>query len=259
MNRLKGKKIAVVGAGSIGPGWGNGKAAAVSFAREGAHVLCIDRQGEAAKETVAAIHAENGSASALELDAITPEAADTMMLAMNGRLGGIDILHFNIGISEKGGIGETSDEAWSRVFDVNLKSAFRFTRAVLPHMRLQGSGGLIYVSSIAAVVSGPYSYTSYEVSKAALCRMMRSVARENAPHGIRANAILPGAIDTPHVKRYVSGGMDPAELAKKRAAMVPLGRQGTSWDIANAAVFLASEESSFITGIELRVDGGMSA
>jgi NAD(P)-dependent dehydrogenase (short-subunit alcohol dehydrogenase family) len=126
-------------------------------------------------------------------------------------------------------------------------------------MREQQGGALIYVSSLAAVMSAPYSFVSYEVSKSALIRLARSVARENAPFGIRANAILPGLIDTPHVNAYVDRKTAPEELAARRAAMVPMGRQGTAWDVANAALFLASDEAGFVTGIELRVDGGMTA
>ena len=259
MTRLQGKRIAVVGAGSVGDGWGNGKAAAVSFARQGAHVFCVDRDGEAAGATVCAIGSEGGTARAMTLDATADGAGEALLAEMEAAYGGIDVMHFNIGISCRGGVADTTDEDWDRVFNLNLRSAFRLTRAVLPTMRDVGGGVLTYVSSIAAVLSGPYAYASYEASKAALGRMARSVARENAPFGIRANVILPGLIDTPHVHQYIDPQADRADLARARSALVPLGRQGTAWDVAHAAVFLASDEASFISGIDLKVDGGMSA
>jgi len=257
MTRLAGKRIAVIGAGSVGAGWGNGKAAAVAFARQGARVLCVDRVAEAAAETRALIAAEGGQAQALTADVTTPGAGDTVLAAMVAAFGGIDVLHYNVGISGRGGAVDTDDAAWDRVFEVNLTGALRLTRAALPPMRAQGAGALIYVSSLAAVFSGPYSYVSYEASKAALCRFARSVARENAAHGIRANTILPGLIDTPHVAAFVAPDIDAQALADSRAAMIPMGRQGTAWDIAQAAVFLASDEAGYITGVDLRVDGGV--
>lgn len=258
MSRLAGKRIAVIGAGSIGDGWGNGKAAAVCFARQGASVLCVDCDALAAAVTADIILAEGGAAVTCAVDVTDADAGATIVAAMDRAFGGCDVLHFNVGISSKGGAIETSDAEWERVFDVNLTSALRLTRAVLPLMRAQGGGVLTYVSSLAAVLSGPYSYVSYEASKAALCRFSRSVARENAKHNIRSNTILPGVIETPHVMAFVDPDTDAGDLAKARAAMVPMGRQGTAWDIAHAAVFLASEEAAYITGIDMRVDGGLS-
>lgn len=259
MTRLQDKRIAVIGAGSVGSGWGNGKATAVRFAQEGARVLCVDRDPTAAAETMDLIRSKGGDAQALAVDVTQTDAGDAVLAAMTTGFGGIDVMHFNVGISSQGGAAETSDEDWVQVFDINLTSALRLTRAVLPAMRAQNSGVLIYVSSLAAVHSGPYSYVSYEASKAALCRLSRSVARENAPNGIRANTILPGVIDTPHVRQFVDAETDPDTLATRRASLVPMGRQGTAWDVANAALFLASDEAGFVTGIDLRVDGGMSA
>ena len=258
MKRLAGKRIAVIGAGSIGQGWGNGKATAVAFARESAHVLCVDRDEVAASETARLIAEEGGEAEVFAADVTDSNVGEAVVGAMTRAFGGIDILHYNVGTSSRGGPSETTDADWARVFDINLTGALRLTRSVLPAMRSQGAGVLTYVSSMAAVYSGPYSYVSYEASKAALCRFSRSVAKENAPHGIRANVILPGVIATPHVNAVVAPDADPDDVARARAAMVPLGRQGTAWDIANAAVFLASDDAGFITGIELKVDGGMS-
>jgi NAD(P)-dependent dehydrogenase (short-subunit alcohol dehydrogenase family) len=259
LTRLAGKRAAVIGAGSVSEGLGNGKAAALLFARHGARVLCVDRSEEAAQVTADLIRGEDGIAEVAVADVADPQAGDQVMAAMTDLWDGIDILDYNVGISRLGGVLETSDADWDTVFDINLTGAMRLTRAVLPAMRAQKSGALIYVSSLAAVYSAPYSYVSYEVSKMALVRLAKSVARENAPYQIRANTILPGAIDTPHVYAFVDSEADPAELAARRAAMVPMGRQGTPWDVAHAALFLASDESAYVTGVALRVDGGLSA
>ena len=259
MSRLAGKRAAVIGAGSVGPGWGNGKAAAVLFAREGAKVLCVDRDPAAAAATAGIIRDAGGEADVLATDVTDTDAGTRVMATMSSLWGGIDILDYNVGISQQGGVLETSDSDWNRVFEINLTGAMRLTRAVLPAMRAQKSGSLVYVSSLAAVYSAPYSYVSYEVSKMALVRLAKSVAHENAVHGIRANAILPGVIDTPHVTAFVDSETDPKELSARRAAMVPMGRQGTAWDVAHAALFLASDEAGYVTGVDLRVDGGLTA
>lgn len=249
----------IIGAGSAGAGWGNGKATAVLFAREGARVLCVDRNEAAAQETAAIIRSEGNLAEVLVADVSDPTAGQLVAETATALWGGIDVLDYNVGISQQGGVLDTSDADWDRVFDINLTGAMRMTRAVLPMLRAQKGGSLIYVSSLAAVFSAPYSYVSYEVSKMALVRFAKSVAHENAAYQIRSNAILPGVIDTPHVTAFVDRKTDPVELAKNRAAMVPMGRQGTAWDIAKAALFLASDDSGYVTGIELKVDGGLSA
>lgn len=259
LTRLAGKRAAVIGAGSVGDGWGNGKATAALFAREGARVLCVDRSNEAAEATAALIHSEGGQADILVADVTDPRAGAQVMDRMDTLWGGIDILDYNVGISQPGGVLETSDAEWAQVFDINLTGAMRLTRAVLPAMRAQGGGSIVYVSSLAAVYSAPYSYASYEVSKMALVRLAKSVAHENAPYQVRCNVLLPGVIDTPHVTAFVDSATDPAVLAQQRAAMVPMGRQGSAWDVAHAALFFASDESCYITGVELRVDGGLTA
>jgi len=257
--RLKNRRAAIIGAGSVGEGVGNGKATALTFAREGARVLCVDRDEAAATVTAELIRSEGGTAEVAVADVVDPEAGDTVMAAMAEHWGGIDILDYNVGISRPGGVLETTDADWDAIFEINLTGAMRLTRAVLPSMRAQSGGALIYVSSLAAVYSAPYSYLSYEVSKMALVRFARSVAKENAPYQIRSNAILPGLIDTPHVSAFVDSETDPADLAARRAAMVPMGRQGTAWDVARAALFFASVESAYVTGVDLRVDGGLTA
>jgi NAD(P)-dependent dehydrogenase (short-subunit alcohol dehydrogenase family) len=253
--RFAGRRVLVAGGGSVGPGMSNGRAAAILYAREGASVLVADRSGEAAEETVAQIAGEGGRAEAFEGDMTDPEAAKAAVAAAGPSL---DVLHFNIGTSVKGGVTETAPGDWARVFDVNLGAAFHLARAALPGMEAAGRGSLVFISSLAGLRAGPYSYVSYEASKAALQRMAQSIARDYAPRGIRANVVLPGPIDTPHVQAVVAPGADPAALASARAAMVPMGRQGTPWDVARAALFLASDEAAFITGVLLPVDGGMS-
>ena len=248
--------MAVIGAGSIGPGWGNGKAAAVLLARHGAQVLCVDRSGEAARETARIVDGEGGGARVHAADVTDAGACEGVVAAAEAAWGGLDVVHFNVGISARGGVAEADPAEWDRVMAANLRAAFLVARAALPGMRARRAGAFVWVSSIAAVWSGPYAYASYEVSKAGLCRMSRSIARAHAGEGIRSNAVLPGPIDTPHVAAYVAPGADPEALARERAALVPMGRQGTAWDVAHAALYLASHEAGFVTGVELRVDGG---
>lgn len=253
--RVAGKRVAVIGAGSVGPGWGNGKAAAVLYAREGAQVLCVDRNAQAAEETVQVIRAEGGSAHAHAGDMTDRQAAVRAMQAASDIMGGLDVLHFNIGISTSGGIETTRFEDWQRVFSVNLDAAFHTTQAALPLLE-DGGGAIVYIATLAARMNGPYPYVGYEASKAALCRLSGSVAIEYAARGVRANTVLPGMIDTPHVTAMIAPGQDPEAVRTARATQVPMKRQGTAWDVAEAALFLASDKAGFITGVELAVDGG---
>lgn len=258
MGRVAGKRVVVIGAGSVGPGWGNGKAAAVTYARQGARVLCVDCNQTAAEETASIIAGEGFEAQTCIGDMTQEGDVAAMLGAVQDAWGGLDVLHFNVGISAKGGVADQTLAGWNQVFATNLTAAMLVARAVLPGMKQQQSGALIFVSSLAAVMAAPYSYASYEASKAGLCRMSASIAKEYAPYGVRANTILPGLIDTPHVTHFIDPDTDPKVLAARRASMVPMGRQGTGWDIANAALFLASDEAGFITGVDLLVDGGMS-
>lgn len=254
--RVSGKRVAVVGAGSIGEGWGNGKAAAVLYAREGGRVLCIDRSEQAAQETVDLIRGEGGEAEPCVADMTEAEAARATIAEAERLWGGLDVLHFNLGISSRGGIVDTAYDDWRRVFSVNLDAAFHVTQAALPLLE-RSRGSIVYISTLAALLNGPYPYVAYEVSKAALGRMARSIAVEYAARGVRVNTVLPGMIDTPHAQAFVAGGMDAATLKANRAAQVPMKRQGTAFDVAEAALFLASDAAGFITGAELPVDGGM--
>jgi NAD(P)-dependent dehydrogenase (short-subunit alcohol dehydrogenase family) len=263
MNRLKGKTAVVVGAGSIGPGWGNGKATAVTFAREGAQVFCVDRNGAAAEETVNIIKSEGGKAAAFTADVSRAADVEAMVAACIKAYGHIDVLDNNVGIAEMGNVVEVSEAEWDRVFAVNLKSAFLAMKHVIPIMQKQGGGSIINISSIASIRHLGISYVSYNASKAAMNMMTRTTAVQFAKDHVRVNAILPGLMKTPMVAHsaglaasYSAG--DVEAMWRARDAQVPMGHMGDAWDVANAALFLASDESKYITGIELIVDGGIT-
>ena len=263
MERLKGKTAMVVGAGSIGPGWGNGKATAVTFAREGAQVFCVDRNAAAATETANIIASEGGAATAFTADASRAGDVEAMVAACRKAYGRIDVLDNNVGIAEMGSVVDVSEADWDHVFAVNLKSAFLAMKHVIPVMASQGGGSIINISSIASIRHLGMSYVSYATSKAAMNQMTRTSAVEFAPQKIRVNAILPGLMKTPMVEHsaglaqsYAKG--DVEAMWRARDAQVPMGYMGDAWDVANAALFLASDESKYITGLELVVDGGIT-
>ncbi len=258
MDRMKNKVVLVFGAGSVGPGFGNGKAAAVAYAREGGSVVCVDVDLDAARNTVDVIESEGGSGLALAADVTRSSDISAVVEATMERFGRIDVLHNNVGINLPGGAAEATEEGWRKVMDVNLTSAFLTCKAVLPIMEKQGGGAIINISSLASIRWTGYSYVSYYASKAALNHFTRAIAIEYAAKGIRANAILPGVMDTPHIQKQISGYYGSAEEMKaKRDALSPMKRQGDGWDIAWAAVFLASDEAKYITGVELPIDGGL--
>ena len=200
MDRLKGKVAMVVGAGSIGPGWGNGKATAVTFAREGAQVFCVDRNQAAAEETAGIIKDEGGKASAFTADVSRAAEVEAMVAACVKAYGRIDVLDNNVGIAEMGSVVDVTEAEWDRVFAVNLKSAFLAMKHVIPVMLKQGGGSIINISSIASLRHVGISYVSYGTSKAAMNQMTRTSAVEFAPHHVRINAILPGLMKTPMVE-----------------------------------------------------------
>ena len=263
MDRLKGKVAMVVGAGSIGPGWGNGKATAVTFAREGAQVFCVDRNPAAAEETVRIITSEGGKATAFTADVSKSGEVEAMVAACLKTCGRIDVLDNNVGIAEVGSVVDVAEAEWDRVFAVNLKSAYLAMKHVVPVMVKQGGGSIINISSIASIRHMGLSYVSYGTSKAAMNQMTRTTAVEFARDHIRVNAILPGLMKTPMVEHsaglaasYAKG--DVEAMWRARDAQVPMGHMGDAWDVANAALFLASDESKYVTGIELVVDGGIT-
>ena len=262
-DRLKDKVAVVVGAGSIGPGWGNGKATAVAFAREGAKVLCADVNVAAAEETAALIKGEGGDALAHKTDATRGADVAAMVETAREAYGRIDILDNNVGIAETGGVVEVSEDQWDRVMAVNLKSAFLTMKHVIPVMEAQGGGSIINIASIAGIRYTGVAYATYYASKAAMIHLTRTTAAQYAPKKIRVNSILPGLMETPMVAKAAGlaqsyAGGDVEEMWRVRAKQVPMGFGGNAWDVAHAAVYLASDESRYVTGIELVVDGGIA-
>jgi NAD(P)-dependent dehydrogenase (short-subunit alcohol dehydrogenase family) len=259
--RLAGKTAIVVGAGQQpGETIGNGKAIALTLAREGAAVLCADRDKARADATVAAIVEASGMAFALAADIVTD--AEQIVAAALARWGRIDICVNNVGIGHRGDgpAHKHDDDAFETVFAVNFSGARRLVKAVLPLMREAGGGSIVLISSLASTAGA--NMVAYEISKAALNRLAIATALGSAKYGVRCNAVLPGLIDTP---MGVGGtaerdGRDLAAQRAARDAMVPLkGGMGTAWDVANAALFLASDEARFVTGALLPVDGGQGA
>ncbi len=260
--RLKDKVAIVTGAGSVGPGWGNGKATAVLFAREGARVLAVDINREAAEETRGIIRGEGGVCEVFRADVADDGQVRAMVADCLERFGRIDILHNNVGIVEVGGPVEASEESWDRVMDVNLKSVFLTCKHVLPQMERQGGGVIVNISSVAGIRWTGVPYVSYSASKAALIQFTRSVALQYARRNIRANAILPGLLNTPMIVeplKDVYAGGDVEKMIETRNAQCPMGVMGDAWDVAYAALFLASDEAKYVTGTELVVDGGLTA
>lgn len=258
--RLKNKIAIVVGAGQQpGDTIGNGRATAIRFAQEGAKVLCVDINEDWAQDTVDMIEAEGGSASALKAD-ITDEAqCKEISDVCVERYGRIDILHNNVGRSKGDMPTPELDEAvWDELMAMNLKGTMLTCKHVLPVMRKQQSGVIINVSSTSALAAR--ATITYKTSKGAINTMTQHLAVENAPYGIRANVVLPGLMDTPMAinRRAEEDGIDRDEIRAERNARVPLrNRMGTAWDVANAALFLASDEANYITGIIIPVDGGL--
>jgi NAD(P)-dependent dehydrogenase (short-subunit alcohol dehydrogenase family) len=261
--RLKDRTAIVVGAGqSPGEGMGNGRATALTFAREGARVLCVDRNLASAQETVDMIAAKGGTAVAFKADVTKNDELKAMADDALKRWGRIDILHNNVGVSIAGGDAELLDfteEALERCVAINLKSCIFAAKHVIPIMRAQQSGAIINISSMAAITT--YPYVAYKATKAAMIAFTEQLAYQNAQYGIRANVILPGLMNTPMAvdTRAREFRKSRAEVEAERDAKVPLRKKmGTGWDVANAALFLASDEASFITGVTLPVDGGSS-
>jgi len=259
--RLKDKIAIIVGAGqSPGEGLGNGRATALRFVQEGAKVLAVDRDLASAEETARLAGKEGGECIAFEADVTKERTLAAAIKAAQDRWGKIDILHNNVGVSIAGGDAsplEITEEAFDRVCAINLRGTVMACKHVLPLMRAQRSGVIINISSIAAWEMFPT--VAYKATKAALIAYTQQLAIQNAEFGVRANVILPGLMDTPMAvdTRARISGRSRAEIAALRDAEVPLRkRMGTAWDVANAALFLASDEANFITGVALPVDGG---
>ena len=253
--RLEGKVAIVTGAGSSGPGTGTGKASSILFAREGARVLLVDRVASAAEETLASIREEGGSASAFQADVTRSDDCKAMVEAAVERYGRLDILFNNVGILGRGTVIEVNEEDWDRVLDVNLKSMMLTSRYAIPSMVRSGGGSIINASSTAGLREGSSGASiPYSASKGGVIALTTSMAVQHGRDNVRVNCIAPGAIYTP----MVAGEMTE-EMRDLRRRSAPLGTEGTAWDVAWAALFLASDESRWITGIVLPVDAGVLA
>ena len=258
--RLDGKTAVVVGAGQTpGETIGNGRAMAILFAREGASVLCVDRDLPSAEETVAMIAGEGGRAQVLEADIARSADCEVIVVEAVRRMGRLDVLVNNVGTGRGDSAAHLAEEeAYDRIMNVNLKGMWLTIKAALKVMRAQKSGAIVNISSLAAIAGD--NIIAYEISKAGVNRLTTSVASANAKHGIRCNAVMPGLMDTPMAITGVAAarGAQADEIRAMRNARVPLGQMGSAWDTAYAALFLASDEARFITGVCLPVDGGMS-
>ena len=250
--RLAGKVAIVTGAGSSGPGVGNGRATATLFAREGARVLLADMMVERAEETRQLIESEGGESSTFEADVTKADDCRRMVDACIERYGRLDILDNNVGISRRGTVVEVSEEDWDHIMAVNVKSIVLASKFAIPHMIQAGGGAIINISSIAGLRA--HSSTPYTASKAAVIGLTISMAADHGPDGIRTNCIAPGLVYTP----MVAPRMDD-DLRQIRSGSAPLRTEGTAWDIGNAALFLASDEARWINGVVLPVDAGLVA
>lgn len=248
--RLKDKVAIVTGAGSRGPGLGNGKATAILFAREGAKVLCVDAEVARAQETVELIQRENGTAEAFAADVTNSLQCKAMVEHAVGRWGGLDILHNNVGVESRLDLMETTEAEWDRVMAVDLKSMLLTTQAAVPAMEERGAGAITCVSSIAAMVG--HGRTAYAAAKAGVIGFVTSVAVQLGPKGIRVNGIAPGQVWTPMVERLGT------EARERRKRASPLGTEGSGWDVGWGAVYLASDEARWVTGHVLVIDAGLT-
>ncbi|MED5395327.1 MAG: SDR family oxidoreductase [Pseudomonadota bacterium] len=259
--RLHNKVALVTGAGSVASGWGNGKATAVVFAREGAKVFAADINFDAAEETCGIIADEGGMAVPFHTDVTKSDSVAVMVAACLDKFERIDILHNNVGGSVPGGPVDMPEEVFDQQIEFNLKSVFLTCKHVIPVMERQGSGAIINVASLAAIRHTGHYHSAYEAAKAGLLHYTRTMAVEYAPKGIRANTVIPGHVLTPLVehrlaKQYRGGNLQ--NLIEERSKGIPMGHMGDAWDVAYAALYLASDEAKNTTGIHITVDGGVS-
>jgi NAD(P)-dependent dehydrogenase (short-subunit alcohol dehydrogenase family) len=258
--RVEGKVALIVGAGCIGPGWGNGRAAAVMFAREGAKVFAVDKDGDAMTETVARV-GNDGEIATHVCDVLDDAQVGAMTAACRKKFGRVDILVNNVGGSAAGGAAEMSEEDFDKQIDYNLKSVFLSCRHVIPVMMEQGGGAIVNTSSSSGIRFTGSPQIGYATSKAAVIQFSRVTAVQYAAKGIRVNTVIPGQMHTPMVEARLAKqrtGGDIESLLKSRVARIPLGFMGDGRDTAAAVLFLASDEARFITGTEIVVDGGMT-
>ena len=263
MHDLTGKVAFISGAGSVGEGWGNGKATAVLLARQGATIYGTDISAEAAGETRRLIEAEGGTCVARGVDMTTSAEVEAAVADCLTRFGRIDILVNNVGGSAPGDPVAMSEEVWDAQLDLNLKTAFLAAKHVVPVMERQGGGAIVNLSSIAGVRILPgRPHVAYTTAKLGILGFSRSIAVTYAKQNIRCNTVIPGLMHTPLVEhrlaKQVAGG-DAAALIASRNAQVPTGQMGDAWDVAQAVLFLVSDEARYVTAAEIAVDGGLSA
>ncbi|MCK8785380.1 SDR family oxidoreductase [Roseomonas sp. NAR14] len=261
MLSLEGKVAIVTGCGSVAPGWGNGKATSVLFARQGATVYGVDISEDAAAETRRLIEAEGGRCHTARADVTDRAEVEAMVADCVARFGRVDILVNNVGRSEPGDPGVMTEELWDDQIEINLKTAFLCCRAVIPVMLRQGGGAVVSVASTAGIRYTGKPQSAYAAAKAGVIQLSRTAAISYADKGIRFNCVLPGLMHTPLVTKLAEqfAGGDVEGFVNSRHGRVPKGSMGTGWDVAHAVLFLASDEAGYVTGTELVVDGGLTA
>ena len=257
--RLDGRIALVLGAGCAGPGWGNGNTAAMAYAQAGAAVVAVDRSLPAAEATRDLVLAAGGACIAWAADVTNSASVEAAVAEAMRHHGRIDVLHNNVGFAGMGGPVDLPEAEWDRILDLNLKGVFLACKHVLPVMLAQGRGAVVNISSIAAVRWMGYPYAAYYAAKAGVNQLTVAIALQYAAQGIRANAVMPGMMNTPLIHQQIAGQYaTAADMVRQRDAACPMGRMGTAWDVAHAAVFLASDAAAYITGVCLPVDGGLS-
>lgn len=262
MERLKDKVALVVGAGSVGPGWGNGRACATIFAAEGARVVAADINEGALDVTLDNIASRGGQGRGVLCDVTDGDSVRALIRETIGAYGRIDVLVNVVGGSRAGGAAELDEHGWNQQLDFNLTSVYRTCHEVIPHMITQQSGSIVNIASTSGLRWTGSPQVAYASTKAGIISFSRVTAVQYAKHGIRVNTVVPGQLHTPMVETRLAGqrtGGDVDTLLKQRRSRIPLGFMGDGRDTGYAALFLASEEARFVTGTELVVDGGMTA
>jgi NAD(P)-dependent dehydrogenase (short-subunit alcohol dehydrogenase family) len=260
--RLEGRRVLVLGAGSVGPGLGIGRAIALLFAHHGAQLCCVDRDQQALDETLRLLRDAGAEAFGVAGDVTDDTALLKIVTRCTEQMGEADILVNNVGASQAGGPDAITLEQWDRQFALNLRYAFAAMQLVLPGMVRMGRGSIVNISSIAALRHLGRDAVAYGTSKAALLQLSRQVAVQYAPHGIRSNCVIPGLMNTPLVMERLATRpdiSDPAAFIAQRNAQPPMARMGDGWDVAYSALYLASDEARYVTGAEILVDGGLTA
>ncbi|MGP4956335.1 SDR family NAD(P)-dependent oxidoreductase [Pseudomonas helleri] len=257
---MRDKVVIVTGAGAIAEGWSNGRAAAVLYAREGARLLAVDRDLQSAEATCAIIREEGGTCEVFTGDVSNSADMRRMVEAAQDHFGRLDVLHNNVGIAETGGPVEASEESWNRLLAVNQTSLFLTCKYALPVMEAQKRGAIVNIASIAATHWLGFPYVGYSATKAAMIAFTQNIAVQYAPLGIRANCVSPGFMNTPMVRASLTKtyGGEVQAMLDTRHAQCPMGFMGDAWDVAHAALFLASDAARYITGTNLVVDGGLT-